>query len=451
MEVGECDVIFIESDGRPVPADAANTVTRDEADAIVALASRIGTVDHNFRPKIDGSFLRLGQCVGALSVPGLNLLIRPKIEVDSKGRLLKHDEGVLDLAAVLGSAESLSLPNVEFATPGPVDDGMLLRYADVFTRDLLFVLRDGLRGGYVQRNDSISSVRGRILFNAPASFDRPHLISCAFQEFTFNTLLNQTLKRGVALVHRLIASVEAPDQLSLSKVIRGRCRRLFELMDDVDDVSLGWSEVFDLEVSRLDHKFENVLKFAKLILKCNAPTLYADNVEGGRYARAGFSYLWDIKKLFERHVADYLKQWVSSCPVSRQLKLEVRAQDSSFRVLNDNRSNQLFPDIVIYLDKKPVLIIDTKWKRLPLEFSAMERNDAYQMLAYAMTYSWNIENRSAAVPVCLLYPSVGKAVLPRISHFKGTGSPLAIAACPMDRRNMNFSPAKVFGQLWPSG
>ena len=294
MQVGECDMIFIKSDGGPVPADAVYTVTRDEADAIVALASRIGTVDHNFRPKTEGSFLRLGQCVGALSVPGLNLLIRPKIEVDSKGRLLEPDEGVLDLATVLGSAESLSLPNAEFAIPGPVDDGMLLRYANVFTRDLLFVLRDGLRGGYVQRDDSISAVRGRILFSAPTSFDRPHLISCSFQEFTFNTPLNQTLKRGVALVQRLIASVEAPDHLSLSKVIRGRCRRLFELMDEVDDISLDWSEVFDLEVSRLDNKFENVLKFAKLIIKCNAPTLYTEKIGGGRNARAGFSYLWDI-------------------------------------------------------------------------------------------------------------------------------------------------------------
>ena len=449
IEVGECDSISIQSSDPDVDMLSGISITRDEAEAIVALAERIDSVDRNFRPKIDGSFLRLGQCVGALSVPGLNLVIKPKIEVDSSGRSLSPDAGVLDLSALLGAAETLELPNIEYASPGPVDEGMLLMYAEVFTYDLLSVMRDGLRGGYVDRIDKVSSVRGRLIFNSAPSFDFPHLVTCSFQEFTNDTLLNRTLKRAVRIIYGLILPGRDAAHVNQAKRISMRCRLLAELMEEVADVDLCWPDVMGLEVSRLDHKFENALKFARLIIKCNAPTLYAGDSGVLRNARAGFSYLWDVKRLFERHVACYLTSWVEADVRSKELGIKIIAQDSKFTVLDSPRSNLLLPDLVVYSRGEPVLIIDTKWKRLPAHFGGIDRNDAYQMLAYAMTYSHHKEKRKNAVPVCLLYPVIGSPKAPCYTEFKGSGSPLAIASCPMDKRNREFSPRKVFGKFWP--
>lgn len=449
IEVGECDAIAIEGADRYREDSSAETVTREEAEAIVALASQIGTVDSNFRPRIDGAFLRLGQCVGALSVPGLNLLIRPKIEVDSAGRQLNSEAGILDLSSLLSATEELELPNIEYASPGPVDDGMLLRYADAYTKNLLSVMRDGLRGGYVDQEAFLSSVRGRMVFGGVSNFDTPHLVRCAYQEFTMDTLLNRTLKRAIVILESLVSPVRAPEHYDLVRCIRMRCRQLAELMEGVADVDVGWYEIVGLEVSRLDARFENALKFAKLIIKCNAPTHYADDSPVARNARAGFSYLWDVKRLFERYVAGYLSEWIESDANSRELGLKIVAQDSRHTVLDVHGGNLLLPDLVVYAQNKPVLIIDTKWKRLPKHFRGIDRNDAYQMLAYAMTYSWKNEKRIDAVPVCLLYPVIGRATAPRYTKFKGSGSLLGIAACPMDKRNREFSPRKVFGKLWP--
>lgn len=447
MVVGEGEALMIEGSVNGDEPGSAPSISRDEAYAIVELATRLDTVEPNFRPKIDGSFLRLGQCVGALSVPGLSLIIRPKVETNGKGKLIDGMQGMLDLSVLLGSAESLQLPNVEFSVPGPVDEGMLLRYADVFTKDLLLIMKDGLRSGYVDLVEGVSTVRGRMVFNSSLTFDRPHLVTCAYQQFITDTLINQTLKRAMMLVDGLVSAIRDPEFHSQSRAVRGRCWQLSELFDNVSDVDLRWQDVAGIEVSRLDRKFASVLRFAQLVIKCNSPTLYAYNGGSARYARAGFSYLWDVKKLFERYVADYLKEWIEDDVGSSELKLEIKSQDSSFQVLN-KKSNFLHPDIVVYSLGKPVLIIDTKWKRLPINFKGIDRNDTYQMLAYAMTYSCGNEKRSDAVPVCLLYPSIGKASDPRSTQFKGTNSEVAIAACPMDKNNRNFDPHKVFGDLW---
>ena len=448
MVVGEGEALLIEGSAENYEQGCAANVTRDQAYAIVELAARLDTVDPNFRPKVDGSLLKLGQCVGALSVPGLSLIVRPKVETNSKGKLLDDKQGMLDLSVLLGAAETLQLPNLEFSVPGPVDEGMLLRYADVFTKDLLLIMEDGLRSGYVDLVEGVSSVRGRMVFNSSLTFDRPHLVTCAYQQFITDTLINQVLKRAVALVDGLVSLIREPEFNIQSRTVRGRCRQLSDLFNNVSDNELRWSDVAGIEISRLDRRFASVLRFAQLIIKCNAPTQLASAVGSNRFVRAGFSYLWDVKKLFERYVYDYLSQWAKDDVGALQLGLEIKPQDSTFQVLNKN-SNFLHPDMVVYSMGKPVLIIDTKWKRLPINFKGIDRNDTYQMLAYAMTYSCASDKRADAVPVCLLYPAIGKASDPRSTQFKGTNSEVAIAACPMDRKNRNFDPYKVFGHLWP--
>jgi 5-methylcytosine-specific restriction enzyme subunit McrC len=85
------------------------------------------------------------------------------------------------------------------------------------------------------------------------------------------------------------------------------------------------------------------------------------------------------------------------------------------------------PDIIVSKDGKPLLIIDTKWKRLKGEIDDAKRGvgqaDVYQMMAYAHVYNSN--------SLMLLYPhhdelSAGEGLL-ALHRIADKDSRLAIA------------------------
>jgi 5-methylcytosine-specific restriction endonuclease McrBC regulatory subunit McrC len=425
-------------------------VTPEEAKQIVALVESLGTVDRRSAPKIDGEFMDFGLCVGGLSVPGCNIQLRPKPAFSTSGKpLTRGADGYVDLSRLVMSANQMYLPAAEYSSPGPFDEGLFVKYADSFTKDLLFIMHDGLRGGYVDVVEGVPSVRGRILFGDFSYLNRPHLIACSYQEFVYDTLLNRTLKRATKIIVSQALTDLDPDLLLMFNNVKSKGAQILDMMDEVADMPLCWDDVCDLNVERLDAKFARLLAFSKLLIKGNSPTVFADD-SSLRSVSGGFSCLWDLSKLYELHVFNYLKKYVSECPDCIEKGVSVVGQDSSHKVFLDRKSNMVYADIVVYVKDSPVLIIDTKWKSLPTKSSEIDRNDAYQMLAYALTYSHGSSVRENAIPVCLLYPAIGKSRKPILeTKFTGTHSPLIVAACPMDRGNLEFSPSVIFDSYWP--
>lgn len=427
-------------------------VTPEEARHIVALVGSLGTVDRRSAPKIDGEFMDFGLCVGGLSVPGCNIQLRPKPAFSTSGKPLNRaSDGYVDLSRLVMSANQMYLPAAEYSSPGPFDEGLFVKYADSFTKDLLLIMHDGLRGGYVDVVEGVPSVRGRIMFGDFSYLSRPHLIPCSYQEFVYDTLLNRTLKCATKIIISQVFNDLDPDLQLMLNDVRSKCAQILDMMEEVADVPLCWDDVFDLNVDRLDAKFARLLAFSKLIIKGNSPTVFADDSRL-RSVPGGFSCLWDLSKLYELHVFNYLKKYVSECPECIERGVSVTGQDSSHKVFLDKKSNMVYADIVVHVKDVPVLVIDTKWKSLPTKSSEIDRDDAYQMLAYALTYSSSRSSRESAVPVCLLYPAIGKSRKPILeTKFTGTNSPLIVACCPMDRGNLDFSPAVIFGAYWPVG
>ena len=425
-------------------------VTPDEARQIAKLAESLGTVDKLSAPKIVGDFMDFGLCVGGLSIPGCNIQLRPKPKFSTSGKPLKRDlDGYVDLSRLVRSANQLHLPVAEYSSPGPFDVGLFIQYADSFTKDLLLVMHDGLRGGYVDVVESVPSVRGRIVFGDFTNLSRMHLITCSYQEFIYDTLLNRTLKCATKIIFsQVLSDVDKDLQIMLNNV-RNRCAQILDMMEEVTDVLLFWDDISDLMVDRLDGRFSRLLTFSKLLIKGNSPTIFAQDTTL-RSVSAGFSCLWDLSDLFERHVVNYLEKNVKECPQCIKMGVTIGRQDASHKVFMDKKSNMIFADIVVFVKKQPVLIIDTKWKNLPTKLSEIDRSDAYQMLAYAMTYSADSNSRKDAVPVCLLYPAIGKSRKPVFeTKFTGTQSPLLVSSCPMDKGNLEFSPSVIFGPYWP--
>jgi McrBC 5-methylcytosine restriction system component len=100
------------------------------------------------------------------------------------------------------------------------------------------------------------------------------------------------------------------------------------------------------------------------------------------------------------------------------------------------------------------LIIDTKWKNYEGSMSDARQADAYQVHAYATTYSKHYKtpkgiDKTYYPPVCLLYLSIGSARAPDQGRFTGTNSLFILASAPMDKDNYQFDPSVVLGDEWP--
>ena len=126
----------------------------------------------------------------------------------------------------------------------------------------------------------------------------------------------------------------------------------------------------------------------------------------------GFSLLFEMNKLFEEFVGRSLARALAGSG------FEVRLQGPRGHALADLQTGQnrfaTKPDITIAKQGVPVLVIDTKWKRLKGAIDdpkyGVGQADVYQMMAYAHVYQCE--------RLLLLYP-----------HHAGLGSEEAGLTC----------------------
>jgi len=447
-------------------------ITRADAREIEFLAERFKDVNPAKWAKIvkGGQYLQLGQYVGAISTSNLNIIISPKVDEIGKSGVRKQ-EGCVDLSILVRSAKSPNLPKEEFAQPGVMDWEIFFLHAERFIKDLSDVISFGLRCGYVPTSEDLKSLRGtldtdRLAIKAGVT---PELIPCKFEEFEENTLHNQILRRAVAIIRfRLQQDIQsrllekpplAPDSRS-APLVR-MCDELLELLNRVSDVPLQWSDIASLQLSSLEFRYPGIFHYAKLLIKCAAPLDQDMSPSPGTISlQSGFSQVWDAAILYERHIANYLEQNLREGQ-RQKARYQIRTQRKCLRLLvtklNDDAGYyEILPDIIIWDNKldRAHLIIDTKWKKHDGTMADARQADAYQVHAYATTYSEPYKTKTGInkiyyPPVCLLYPSIGAARGPVVGEFCGTKSRFILASAPMNKTDFEFDPSIVLGEEWP--
>ena len=447
-------------------------ITRADAREIEFLSERFKEVNPAKWARIvkGGQYLQLGQYVGAISTSNLNIIISPK--VDEIGRSgVRNEEVCVDLSVLVRSAKSPNLPTEEFAEPGVMDWDIFFLHADRFIKDLSDVISFGLRCGYVATSEDLKSLRGtldtdRLAIKAGVT---PELIPCKFEEFEENTLHNQILRRAVVIIRsRLNADVlfrlqkNPPlDVDPRSAPLVRMCDELLELLNRVSDVQLQWSDIASVQLSSLEPRYYGIFHYAKLLIKCAAPTDQDTKPNSPATSlQSGFSQVWDAAILYERHIANYLDQKLREGQ-RQKARYQIRTQSECSRPLviklNDDAGYyEILPDIIIWDNKldRAHLIIDTKWKKHDGTMADARQADAYQVHAYATTYSEPYKTKTGInkiyyPPVCLLYPSIGAPRGPVIGEFCGTKSLFILASAPMNKTDFEFDPGIVLGEEWP--
>lgn len=359
--------------------------TRHQANALLAaarahpLANRHGTNILTDRH----SEIVAAQMVGVIAAPGCSLEILPKInsEATEPAATGRHR-----LLRMLDVALGLDLGDGQATTMARQTETLLDILIRLFADRLLAEAQRGLPRTYLSQEDDLPMLRGRL--DARRQFTvlavRPDRLACRFDMLSSDTALLRIIKSCVVQLRRHARAIET-------------IRRLDELrflLADVTDMpisNLPWSHV---RIDRTNHRWATLYGLARLFLKREWQSTHFDP-----RSQPGITLLFPMNDLFEAYIAALTKR------ATRGTEWTVHAQGGRlFCLIEEGEGGkQLFqtkPDLLIKKGRDPVMIIDTKWKRIGLSPREVKRGvsqaDVYQMMAYARLYH--------CPEVMLLYP-----------------------------------------------
>lgn len=286
--------------------------------------------------------LRATQHVGTVTVPGLQILIRPKVPLANLFYML----------AVPGPKETWQETDFGYG----VERQLLPAFATLFARAVDRALGRGPLRAYRLEHQRLSALRGRI--DMAVQVRQPAIVTplpCRYEDFTADVMENRALR---AAIRRFLRLAGVPDR------VRGILLHQLARLEDVADELVSPDAVDRVPITRLNRHYAPALGLASIVLRDT--TLLTD------VGRADASALLiDMNRVFEAFVADRLR---------RALQPALRVRDQRPGYLDNERLVSMRPDLVFEQDGRPVLVADTKYK---LTDDGRGRvGDYFQLLAY---------------------------------------------------------------------
>jgi 5-methylcytosine-specific restriction enzyme subunit McrC len=374
----------------------APTSDADHACLEAHLYDRIRAFDRVDRDEQDRIFewsdgyCRSTQWVGVIQVPGVQIEILPKIDalVDPSDASSAEEARVgsrRNLLYMLSVSGDVPVRNRDVARlaqrRAPLSETLAAIFADRLRRELLL----GPERAYREHEGNLRSFKGKLSIARQTLHNAAHRerFYCRFDEFTDDTLMNRIFKAACRALLMITSTPATQDAL----------RQCLLLLDGVSDVEVRDADFTLITISRQNQRFEDVLRFCRLILAGRSPTIEA----GG--ARS-FSLLFDMNAVFERFVAALLCRYVA--PRIEGLLVHPQAVRHQRNLMECEGKGilRLKPDLLVDLAERR-LVLDTKWKLLaPTKRGrgGVADADLYQLYAYGRRY--------ASPQSVLLYPHV---------------------------------------------
>jgi len=338
--------------------------------------------------------VRTKNWVGVIRIPGLEIEILPKTE-DTKDQSVELDQesaGVprMNLLYMLSITRNIPMRERELASLKTRRMPLWELLCSLFARRLFTELKKGTHHEYINCEENLSCVKGKILISEHIKANAAHQerMMCSYDEFDPDNLINRILKAACRVL------VTTTRKTSTHKLLR----QSLLILDDAEDCSIQDHHFNEIHLNRNTERFEELLIFARLVLTGHAPAPRTGPVRT-------FSLLFPMEKLFEEFIARFIYKHADSLELSRD-SIHIQAKRHQRCLLRKEnpdgaRKFHLKPDLLIEPPgKKPVLVLDTKWKRLSESYSrqGVAREDLYQLFAYAKRYD-SPDN-------VLLYPKV---------------------------------------------
>ena len=260
-----------------------------------------------------------------------------------------------------------------------------------------FLVRRGLRQDYVLHNEQVAGVRGKLLIDSSVKTGVLFRLrtNCAFDEHTYNNILNQVLK---STVHVLLAQKDLASRNALA--LRKHLARFSEV--ETIDLTMRHFETINFHAQNRHYRF--AIELCKLIYQSISLSSH-DGV-----MRDFWNTNVQESKIFEAFVRNfYSRELVGNYEVRREsYKWAVEKESELFA----ERVPDLNTDISIIMPNE-VLVIDAKYyaealaQRLEGARFKYRRDHLSQLMDYLRVAE---RHHTKAVQGMLLYPTVDQEI-----------------------------------------
>lgn len=321
------------------------------------------------------SGVKASSYVGLLSLPsGTSIEILPKIaDEDGDIGFTKTKVIFLRMLRCLKNQPFRNIGSGEMSTE--LDYPLLEIFISSFINQCKEVLRVNFRSGYSSVESNERFLRGKIVVakNLRANLWRKDQFWCMFSEFTRNVPHNRVLKTAMNFLALRTRSSRNFSELQI----------LLQHMEDVEISSDIGSDLRNCLLSnRLFTHYVDALETARVFLSGNSFTALKGESKS-------LSLLYPMEMVFQNYVADQFK---------RHAGMRVYLQHDEHHLIEKHRGTRLFnlrPDIFMNSGNF-YAVLDTKWKLLKGSASKkynIKEADMYQMFAYAVKYSRNLDKK----------------------------------------------------------
>lgn len=313
----------------------------------------------------DRRWLRLDNFVGVIETPaGTTIEILPKHVAAGediaahRALLLKMIRRVTDVDPREAAEADLQVLNL------PLPEWLISR----FLANLESLVKKGLRFDYTEVQEESRFLRGRLDF--PRQLRQPpgrqHLFHIHHEIFVPDGPENRLLKSALRV---------ARDAARTTRNWR-LARELWQYLEPIPQSMAVDQDFARWRTDRLMAHYRGIRPWCEMILRGNVPIAQLGE-------QRGISLLFPMEELFEKFVATCLRKQLS---VPHRLTTQARRHSLCTHL--GKPIFQLRPDLLIERSRKPVAVLDTKWKRLATHKDkyGLGQSDFYQLFAYGEKY-----------------------------------------------------------------
>ena len=286
--------------------------------------------------------------------------------------------------------------------------------ASVLIKGVTVQLKKGLGREYIQEDDVLSSLRGKI--DITASIKSRTMLKkqmvCVYDEFSVNSYMNKILKTTMSLL--LGADIAKNRKKELRKLLV-----FFDEVDLIDIHAIQWN----MQYNKNNQTYRMLISVCYLVIKgllqtnSDGDTKLMDFLDEQRMCR-----------LFEKFILEYYRKEHS----------EIKATASQIPWQLDDDMNDMLPvmqtDIMLTKNDK-VLIIDAKYyaKTLQSQYyvKTLHSGNLYQIFTYVKNKEVELSKGPHEVAGMLLYAKTDEVVLPD-NEYKMSGNKVIVRTLDLD-------------------
>lgn len=273
--------------------------------------------------------------------------------------------------------------------------------AEILYRGVSEQLKKGLYREYIEKNETLSVLRGRLDMNGTIRniIQHKNRLDCEYDELSENNLLNQIIKST------LLRLIDNKDVKPIRKKLLRSILLFFSNVDKINLRNVKWSTI---RFQRNNRSYQMLINICYFIVDGILP-----NTNAGEIKMVTFSHE-HMNKLYERFVLNYYKRHYPSLkPNADAIKWNVE-EGEGLDMLPSMQS-----DITLHYEDK-IHIIDTKYyeKSMQIQFDkkTIHSSNLYQIFTYVKNKD---KDNSGKVSGMLLYARTQEEISPEIDMKMG--------------------------------